>query len=136
MKSLITVIFASLLLASSNLSANSIATDTLSTKNNSQQSVQTIEDNKPTGSPLKDTENTFKIASIYPYPATTELNVVLNNKIRQAKVSILNSRGQVVETFGINQVQEFKIELSLNPGQYLLLIDSGVNIRSHKLSIL
>lgn len=71
---------------------------------------------------LNEGPKTLVLKSIFPNPANDELNVQLNEKIREAQVSILDQSGRVHKVFSINQVKDFKINLDLERGLYILHI--------------
>jgi hypothetical protein len=82
-----------------------------------------IENHPPMSQVKTINHNTKKTSlSIYPNPATTEIKVQLDEKIREGVVFIFNTSGKAEMTFGINQVEEFQLPLNLKPGYYILRV--------------
>lgn len=67
------------------------------------------------------------IASLFPNPCQNELNIHLNFKIREARISIFNQNGQHCKTFMVNQVDKFSFDHKLKPGFYIFSIVTEQN---------
>ena len=72
-----------------------------------------------------ESKSTSGILSLYPNPAADHLTIQIGRKVKRGRMSIHNTQGQLVKSFGIEQIEEFKIPISLKPGVYLVSIKEG-----------